>query len=50
MASALELGLLLNDCGIYTIDGLVRHLRASPAALAELLDSERTKALLAVTL
>ena len=44
---AYELGLSLDVCGILSIEDLLRHLRDDPRALAELLDSDMTKAAVA---
>ena len=41
---AYELGLALDVCAIYSIADLIKHLRDEPRALAELLESDMTKA------
>ena len=47
---AYELGLALQVCGIFSIAALVERLRAEPATLAVLLDSDMTKAAVSAAL
>ena len=44
---AYELGLALDNCGILSITDLLEHLRGGPLDLAELLESDATKAAVA---
>ena len=44
---AYELGLALDVCGIFSIADLLEHLRGGPLDLAELLESDMTRAAVA---